>query len=40
MVRQSIHYDGNWVSDDYELRIDGTLPPRDPRDRNPGSNGC
>jgi hypothetical protein len=40
MVRQSIHYDGNSVSDNYELRLDGTLPPRDPRDRNPGSNGC
>ena len=22
------------------LRLDGTLPPRDPRDRNPGANGC
>jgi len=40
MVRQSIHYDGNSVSDNYELRLDGTLPSRDPRDRNPGSNGC
>ncbi len=40
MVRQSIHYDGNQVSDNYELRLDGSLPARDPRDRNPGSNGC
>lgn len=40
MIRQSIHYDGNLVSDTYELRLDGTLPPRDPRDRNPGTAGC
>ena len=40
MVRQSINYDGNQVSDAYELRLGGSLPPRDPRDRNPGSNGC
>jgi hypothetical protein len=40
MIRQSIHYDGNRVSDAYELRLDGTLPARDPRDRNPGANGC
>jgi hypothetical protein len=40
MIRQSIHYDGNQVSDAYELRLDGTLPPRDPRDRNPGVGGC
>lgn len=40
MVRQSIHYDGNLVSDSYELRLDGSLPPRDPRDRDPGVNGC
>lgn len=39
-VRQSIHYDGNNAGDAYELRLDGTLPPRDPRDRNPGANGC
>ncbi len=39
-IRQSINYDGNNVSDAYELRLDGTLPTRDPRDRNPGSNGC
>ena len=39
-IRQSIHYDGNRVSDVYELRLDGSLPARDPRDRNPGVNGC
>jgi hypothetical protein len=40
MVRQSIGYDGNLVSDSYALRLDGSLPPRDPRDRDPGVNGC
>jgi hypothetical protein len=39
-IRQSIGYDGNNVSDTYELRLDATLPPRDPRDRNPGVGGC
>ncbi len=39
-IRQSIRYDGNQVQDAYELRLDGTLPPRDPRDRNPGAGGC
>lgn len=39
-IRQSIHYDGSQASDAYELRLDGTLPPRDLRDRNPGVNGC
>lgn len=40
MIRQSIRYDGNQVSDAYELRLDGTLPSRDPRDREPGVGGC
>lgn len=40
MVLQSIRYDGNRVQDGYSLRLDGTLPARDPRDRTPGSNGC
>jgi len=40
MVLQSISYDGNNVSDAYALRLDGTLPARDPRDRNPGTGGC
>lgn len=39
-VRQSIRYEGNQVQDSYELRLDGSLPPRDGRDRNPGVNGC
>ncbi len=40
MIRQSIRYDGNNVQDSYELRLDGTLPARDPRDRDPGVNDC
>jgi hypothetical protein len=40
MIRQSISYDGNNVADSYELRLDGTLPARDPRDRDPGVNSC
>ncbi|MBC7842074.1 MAG: hypothetical protein H7099_07170 [Gemmatimonadaceae bacterium] len=40
MIRQSIRYDGNQVQDTYALRLDGSLPARDPRDRNPGVNGC
>jgi hypothetical protein len=40
MVRQSIRYDGNQVQDSYALRLDGSLPARDPRDRDPGVNGC
>jgi hypothetical protein len=40
MVLQSIRYDGNNVQDGYAIRLDGTLPARDPRDRVPGSNGC
>lgn len=39
-IRQSIRYDGSRVQDAYELRLDATLPPRDPRDRNPGVGGC
>jgi hypothetical protein len=39
-VRQSIRYDGNQVQDAYELRLDGALPARDPRDRDPGVSGC
>lgn len=39
-IRQSIRYDGNRVQDAYELRLDASLPPRDPRDRNPGVGGC
>jgi hypothetical protein len=40
MLRQSIRYDGNQVQDAYELRLDNTLPKRDPRDRDPGVGGC
>jgi len=40
MILQSIRYDGNQVQDSYEVRLDGTLPARDPRDRNPGVGGC
>ena len=40
MIRQSIRYDGNQVQDAYELRLDGSLPKGDPRDRNPGVGGC
>ncbi|HTL04886.1 MAG TPA: hypothetical protein VL241_04010 [Gemmatimonadales bacterium] len=40
MIRQSISYDGNNVADSYEIRLDGTLPARDPRDRDPGVNSC
>ncbi len=40
LIRQSIRYDGNQVQDSFVLRLDGTLPTRDPRDRDPGVNGC
>lgn len=40
MLKQSIRRDGAQFQDAYELRLDGTLPARDPRDRDPGVNGC
>jgi hypothetical protein len=40
MLQQSIRYEGNQVRDVYELRLDNTLPKRDPRDRDPGVGGC
>jgi hypothetical protein len=40
MLRQSLRLDGKQVQDTYELRLDDTLPKRDPRDRDPGANGC
>ena len=40
MIQQSIRYDGNQAQESYALRVDGTLPARDPRDRNPGTGGC
>lgn len=40
MLQQSIRHDGKQVQDSYQLRVDGSLPTRDPRDRNPGASGC
>ena len=40
MLRQSLRLDGKQIQDTYELRLDDTLPKRDPRDRDPGVNGC
>ncbi len=40
MLKQSIRYEGARVQDSYELRLDATLPTRDPRDREPGAGGC
>ena len=40
MLKQSIRYEGNRVQDAYELRLDSTLPARDPRDRDPAVQGC
>ena len=40
MLQQSIRYEGNQVQDTYQLRLDNTLPARDPRDRDPGIAGC
>lgn len=40
MLQQSIRYEGNQVQDTYQLRLDNTLPARDPRDRDPGVAGC
>lgn len=40
VIRQSIRYDGNMTQETYELRLDGSLPTRDPRDREPGVSGC
>lgn len=40
MIQQSIRYDGNQTQEAYALRLDGTLPPRDQRDRDPGVAGC
>ena|SRR5688572_2364310 len=40
MIQQSIGYDGSQVHDAYALRLDGSLPPRDPRDRDPSVSGC
>ncbi|HET8966932.1 MAG TPA: hypothetical protein VFN20_11990 [Candidatus Acidoferrum sp.] len=40
MLRQSLRLDGNQIQDAYELRLDGSLPKGDARDRDPGVNGC
>ncbi len=40
MIQQSIRYEGSQVQDAYALRLDGTLPQRDSRDRDPGVAGC
>ncbi len=40
MLKQSIRFEGPRVQDSYELRLDATLPERDPRDREPGVQGC
>lgn len=40
MLRQSLRLDGKQVQDTYAMRFDGSLPARDPRDRDPGVNGC
>jgi hypothetical protein len=39
-LQQSIRYEGNQVQDTYQLRLDNSLPARDPRDRDPGVGGC
>jgi hypothetical protein len=40
MLKQSIRSEGKQGQDAYELRMDNTLPKRDPRDRDPGVGGC
>ena len=40
MLLQSIRIDGKQVQDGYAIRLDNTLPKRDPRDRDPGVPGC
>jgi len=39
-LRQSIRFEGSQAQDSYEVRLDASLPPRDPRDREPGVGGC
>jgi hypothetical protein len=39
-LRISPRLDGARIQDAYELRLDNTLPKRDPRDSDPGVNGC
>lgn len=40
MLQQSLRRDGSQFQGSYALRLDGTLPARDPRDRDPGAAGC
>ena len=40
MLLQSIRIDGKQVQDGYAIRLDNSLPKRDPRDRDPGVSGC
>ena len=40
MLLQSIRIDGKPLQDGYAIRLDNTLPKRDPRDRDPGVSGC
>jgi hypothetical protein len=40
MLRQSLRVDGKQLQDTYELRLDNSLPKRDPCDRYPRANGC
>ncbi len=40
MLQQSLRFEGKQVRDTYGLRLDSTLPKRDPRDRDPGVGGC
>jgi hypothetical protein len=39
MLKQSLRFEGRQAQDAYELRLDATLPKRDPRDRDPGVGG-
>ena len=40
MIQQSIRYEGDQTQDSYSIRLDGTLPTRESRDRDPGVGGC
>ena len=40
MLLRSIRIDGKQLQDGYAIRLDNTLPKRDPRDRDPGMSGC
>lgn len=40
MLQRSMTFDGARVIDSVALRLDASLPPRDPRDREPGAGGC